>query len=527
MKFSSHTIPFQETNQFPKLFLDYVSRSEKLNSFYSFYPDDNGYSNAAQGLIYNEEIRKVLTTVIREQYKRTEIAINENLISKLEMQGTMTVCTGHQLCLFTGPLYFIYKIISTIRVAEEQSTKLKKNIVPIYWMASEDHDFEEICSVNLFGKTLKWENEEKGAVGKLRTDSLDKILGELKVLLGENGKKINEIISHAYRPGRTLAEATRELVHGLFEGKILILDGEDSRLKKYAVPVFVNDVEEQIAEKTVNETISSLSFSGYATQVNPRKINLFLLKKNFRERIEEKDGKFIVINSDIHFSKKELIAEIESHPENFSPNVVLRPMYQQIILPNIAYIGGPGEISYWLEYKKMFDHFKIAFPILQPRHFTLLLDRNSDERLSKFEIAIEELFGKVEEVIKSFVKKNAGDSISLENEKSELKTIFENVRKKITSIDSSLEGAANAEMQKQLNAIENLESKVLKSAKQKQETAIAQIRKLREKILPGNVLQERYENFIPFYLKYGEDFLKMLEEEFTFPVNGVLVLTEK
>jgi len=529
MKFSSHTLPFQETNQFPKLFLDYISRNEKLVEGNMSFSDDNGYRHAAEYLNYIEEIRNVVTSVIREQYLSTEISINETLISKLEQRGTMTVCTGHQLCLFTGPLYFIYKIISTIRLAEEQSVKTGKQIVPIYWMASEDHDFEEIRSVNLFGKNLKWETEAQGPVGRLKTDSLSTILGELKTLLGETdiAKKLSATIEKAYRPGRTLAQATRELVHELFSGKVLMLDGDDGRLKKFFVPVFKNDLIDHTPEKSVAASIAKLSEAGYEIQVNPRNINVFFMKGNLRERMEEKDGKYVVLNSDISFSKEELLEELKNHPEHFSPNVVLRPLYQQLILPNLAYVGGPGEISYWLEYPGLFNKFGITFPVLQPRHFALIVDKNSTERLSKLEIALVELFGDVEEVIKSFVKKNAGDSISLENEKGELKKIFENIRKKIVSIDPSLDGAVNAEMQKQLNAIENLESKVLKAAKQKQETAVTQIRKLRDKILPGNVLQERYENFIPHYLKYGEEFIPALSATFNFPVEGLLMLGEE
>jgi bacillithiol biosynthesis cysteine-adding enzyme BshC len=529
INFSRTTIPFSDTRQFSKLFIDYTFASEKLSPFYTFRTDNGGYADAAKKLTYNESFRSILVDVINDQYKSTGIAANENLITKLSLPGTMTVCTGHQLCLFTGPLYFIYKIITTIKLAEEQSSLLKKNIVPVYWMASEDHDFEEISSVNLFGKTLKWENADaKGAVGKLKTDSLTAIIAELKVLFGDSipPNDLFIAIEKAYRPGRTLAQATREFVNDLFEGKILILDADDVRLKKCFVPQFKNEIEKQDSEIFVNNSISELTSLGYSAQVNPRKINLFFMKENFRERIEEKEGKFVVLNSDLHFSKEELLSKIENHPENFSPNVVLRPMYQQTILPNIAYIGGPGEISYWLEYKKMFEQFNIPFPVLQPRHFVLILDKNSENRLSKFEISLNELFTDVEELVKSFVRKNSGDSISLEKEKEGLKKIFESIKTKIVPVDPTLKGNADAELQKQLNALENLESKVLRAAKQKQETAIGQIRKLREKILPGGVLQERYENFIPFYLKYGKEFIPALEKQFTFPVESLVVLTE-
>ena len=526
--FSKNTIPFSSTNQFPKLFLDYASGAEKLFPFYSYPPNNTGYADAAKSFQYNESIRPILVEVIRKQYESTGITINENLISKLAQEGTFTICTGHQLCLFTGPMYFIYKIITTINIAEKQSKLLGKNIVPIYWMASEDHDFDEIRSVNIFGKTLAWDFFAKGAVGDFKTDSLAPIILELKTLLGESpvATKLFGTIEKAYREGRTLTQATREFVNELFNGEVLILDSNDARLKKYFVPQFIDELENQNSELQVNASISKLSKLGYDAQVKPRKLNFFFMKKNIRERIEEKDGKFVVLNSKITFSKSELIYEMENYPGNFSPNVVLRPLFQQIILPNIAYVGGPGEISYWLEYKEMFDHFKIAFPILQPRHFAMMLDKRTIDRMSKFEITLEELFGDVEELVKSFVKKNSGDATSLESEKEGLKKIFDAVRDKIVPVDPTLKGAVDAELQKQLNALENLEAKVMRAAKQKQETAITQIRKLREKLLPGGILQERYENFIPFYLKAGERFIAEIQTQFEFPVDGLLIINQ-
>ncbi len=526
--FSTRTIPFADTKQFSKLFLDYISGNAALSDFYENKPDDAGYKAATENLKYDEAIRKELVLAIRAQYKNNDIEINESLISKLEQAGAMTVCTGHQLCLFTGPLYFIYKIISTIKVAEEQSEKTGKIIVPVYWMASEDHDFEEISSVNVYGKTIAWKNETGGAVGRLKTDSLEPVLAELKNVMGENeaANKLFSLISKAYCHGRTLANATRELVHELFAGKVLILDPDDAGLKKYFVQQFLKDIISNDSEPLVHESSEKLKVLGYEVQVKPRKINAFFLKGNVRERIEEKDAKFYVLNSAISFSKEELEYEIKNYPKNFSPNVVLRPLYQQTILPNIAYIGGPGEIAYWLEYKNMFEQFNTPFPILQPRDFILIAEKNTEEKINKLGLTVEDFFEDVEELIKNYVRKVSGDAISMEKEKETIRTVFENLRDKVAAIDVTLKGAADAELQKQINGIENLEAKLLKASKQKQETSIAQIRKLREKILPGGILQERYENFIPFYLKFGEGFIAEIQNSPS-TETGLTVLSEK
>lgn len=532
--FKRVNVPFENSNQFSQLFLDYVSESEKIAALYSFPPTASGYNQAANSLQYNEAIRPVLIDVIKEQYAATGISVSEKLLNQLAAVGALTVCTGHQLCLFTGPLYFIYKICTTIKVAEEQSRLLGKNTIPVYWMATEDHDFEEISAVNIFGKTLKWaigltpnEKVPKGAVGDISTDSLDALLSELKILLGDAvaAQQLYELIAKAYRPGRTLTQATREFVNELFFDKIIIIDGNDKKLKSFFRTQLKQEVEWQQSFQFVSDSILQIEKLGYVSQVNPRRINLFYLQNNFRERIEEKDGIYNVLNSTIFFTKEQLLIEIENSPEKFSPNVVLRPLYQQIILPNIAYIGGPGEIAYWLQYKTMFDHFKVAFPVLQPRHFAVISDKKSVERLLKFEIAVEELFGDLDELIKLFVHKNSGDSLSFAKEQESLRELFASVRSKIVTVDFTLAGAVDAELQKQLNVLENLESKVLRAAKHNQEISITQLRKLHNKFFPNDTLQERYENFIPFYLQHGPDLISMLEREFELPVEGVLVLS--
>lgn len=510
------------------MFLDYISGNNSVKEFYNYNPDDNGYKAAAGNSLYKESIRPVLIQVIREQYLNAEISIPESLLKKLEQPGALTVCTGHQLCLFTGPLYFIYKIISTIRIAKDQSVKTGRTIVPVYWMASEDHDFEEISSVNLYGKSIAWKDEQGGAVGRLKTGSLVSVLAELKTLMGENepADKLFHVISKAYRPGRTLSQATRELVHELFHGEILILDADDARLKKEFTPFFRQDIFEHIPQKEVISSAEKLKMANYDVQVNPRSINVFYLENNLRERIEEKDGKYHVLNSGVSFSKEELEKEIDSNPGKFSANVVLRPLYQQTILPNIAYIGGPGEIAYWLEYKKMFEHFHVFFPLLQPRSFALIIEKNVAEKISKLGLSVEDFFGDTEELIKDYVKKISGDSLSMEKEKEIIRKTFESIREKMITADVTLKGAADAELQKQLNGIENLEGKLLKASKQKQETSVTQIRKLKEKILPGGILQERYENFIPYYLKYGPEIMDEWQKAFQ-SADGLLVLSEK
>jgi len=528
MSFRTTIVPPAETGQFSQLFLDYLGGDARLENFYAVPPSPGAFASLIERVQEKSYDRKTLVEVLREQY--AGMAMPEAQLELLSKENTFTVCTGHQLCLFTGPLYFLYKIITAIKLTEELS-KLhpQHRFVPVYWMASEDHDFEEINHLHLFGKTLRWETEAKGPVGKLPLASLQPLLEELKTLLGEtpSAKETFSQIEEAYSPSRTLAQATRRFVHGLF-GKygLVILDGDDARLKKLFAPQLREELLERPNAQLVQKTTAGLVELGYEGQVSPREINLFYMREGLRERIAQEGSGFRVLNTDIVFSEEEMKQELETHPERFSPNVVLRPLYQQVLLPNLAYVGGPGEIAYWLQYKAMFDARKVVFPALVPRCLAIIVDKISQERMQKLGVEINDLFLGTDELLKTWIQRGAGDALSLHEQKEELKKLFESIRAKAAAVDPTMAKAAEAELQKQLNAIENLESKLLRAEKQKQETALSQLRKLKEKFFPGGNLQERHDNFLPYLLRYG-NFIDRLHEHLGSRGETMLVLIEE
>ncbi len=512
-------IDFDSTNQFSKIFIDYVNNENALRPFYSYIPTIDSFNNVIEDKKKETINRKLLVEILKNQYENSQIKIEQSTINNLLNENTFTVCTGHQLCLFTGPLYFIYKIITTINLAEELKKKYTEyNFVPVYWMASEDHDFEEISSINLFGKKIKWNNEEaKGAVGKLNTHSVHPLIDELKQILGEseNSKKLIQLFSDAYLNHSNLANATRYFTHQLFGTYgLLVIDADDTQLKNSFSSIIKDDIFNNTNHKLVDATINQLKQIGYDSQVNPREINCFYLKDNVRERIENDGNIFQVLNTDIRFTKEELITEIDLHSDRFSPNVVLRPLYQQFILPNLAYVGGPGELAYWLEYKTMFEHHKINFPVLIPRNFALLTDEKTNQQIEKLGFTINDFFRNSETLIKEFVTENASEEISLKPEETKLILTFNEIVDKAIKFDATLKSSVEAEKQKALNSLKNIESKLLKAEKQKQETSINQIKKIKAKFFPEDILQERYDNFAPFYLKSGEQFVGILKQQF-------------
>ncbi|MBT8261167.1 MAG: bacillithiol biosynthesis cysteine-adding enzyme BshC, partial [Bacteroidia bacterium] len=294
----SDYISFKDTNYFSNLICDYLDRSENLNGFYNRFPmlDNFKFQIEEKSKSYHLKNRLVLHNVLKSQSKNTDISEKTALnIDLLKFDNTFTVTTGHQLNLFTGPLYFLYKIISTINLTQQLKEHYPEyNFVPVYWMATEDHDFEEINYFNFEGKKVQWNKYASGAVGRLSTQGLDQVFEAFSAQLDKSfhAEKIKNIFKKAYLEHDNLAEATQYLANVLFgDLGLVIIDADHKDLKELFIPYLKNDILEHKAQKQVEQTDSKLDAFGYKTQVNPREINLFYLRKNYRERIVvSKDG---------------------------------------------------------------------------------------------------------------------------------------------------------------------------------------------------------------------------------------------
>ncbi|PTT10540.1 bacillithiol biosynthesis cysteine-adding enzyme BshC, partial [Flavobacterium sp. HMWF030] len=345
-------ISYQTSGYFSKLMQDYLDQKPELKSLYNHFPTLENFEkqiNEKQANFDNEN-RIPLVETLKKQYQNIEISDStKQNIELLSLPNTFTITTGHQLNLFSGPLYFLYKIISTINLTKELKLKYPaNNFVPIYWMATEDHDFEEINYFNFKGKKFRWNKESSGPVGRLSTGGLDEFFEIYSLELGSstNANVLKNLFKDAYLKHDNLADATRYLANNLFANYgLVILDADDANLKRAFVPFIKEELEHQTSFKTVQKTIEQLS--NYTIQVNPREINLFYIEDNLRERIIFENDKYYVNNTKTSFSKDEILKLLESNPEKFSPNVIMRPLYQEIILPNLCYIGGGGEIAYW------------------------------------------------------------------------------------------------------------------------------------------------------------------------------------
>ena len=502
-------ISYQETNKFSNLVLDYLKKDEKLKPFINHFPTLENFEKQITEKKTHSIDRVVLVDVLSKQNISLYLSEKSKLnIESLKENSTFTVTTGHQLCLFTGPLYFIYKIISTINLAEQLEEKYpNNNFVPVFWMATEDHDFQEINHIHLFGKKIAWDSKQKGAVGRMNLDGFESLLTELKSVLGtsENADKLISLFEESYLNHDNLADATRYLVNELF-GKygLVILDGDEKRIKEQFISTIKKDVLRNGFEESITKCSEDLA-TIYKAQAYVRPINFFKLSEGERELIKGK------------ITEK----EIENNSVSFSPNVLLRPLYQETILPNIAYIGGGAEIAYWMQLKNAFQQENIPFPILILRNSVLFMDDKQNQKRQALGFTINDLFLEEHQLQKKFVLNQKDSHISLKDEMDAVENIYSSITAKTT--DLGLQNSIKSQQQKQLKSFKQLEEKLLRIAKQKNESSLNQISKIKQQLFPDNRLQERYHNFIPFYLKGGDNFIEILKENLN-PLNPNFVI---
>lgn len=513
---SVYHIPFAATGYFSKLICDYLDKKPELSKFYGNYPDFEGFKNQIESKksSFQAQSRNLLVEVLKNQYKNTSVS-NKTIqnIESLSGGNTFTITTGHQLNIFTGPLYFLYKIVTAINLANKLKKEFpRQNFVPVYWMATEDHDFEEIQYFKVNNTKISWNRESGGAVGRLKTEGFDVVFKEFSALLGtsDNADYLRELFKNAYLKNNNLAEATRYLVNELFgEYGLVIIDGDDVLLKKQFAPFVKEELFYNTSFKQVSETNKRLG-ADYKIQVNPREINLFYLKDAVRERIILKKNRFIVNNTNLTFTENEILSEVEEHPERFSPNVILRPLYQEIVLPNLAYIGGGGELAYWFQLKNYFNNVNIPFPILVLRNSVLLATNKQVFKLNKLNISIPEIFNKQEIVIANSIKEFSELKIDFSEQKAHLQQQFADLKELARKTDITFLGAVKAQEKKQLNGLDHLEKRLLKAQRRKLSGMVQRIADLQNELFPNRSLQERSQNFSEYYVALGENLIPAL-----------------
>lgn len=521
-------IPFSEIDSIPRLIKDFLSG--KISAFEDELFDIKNFRKKLDYIKenYSAETRKILAEALSSQMRDLELSAKqkENL-QKLSDQDTFTVVTGHQLNLFTGPAFFIYKIMQTIKTAEYLSKTIPEiKVVPVFWMASEDHDFEEINHFKTRDGYYEIKAEQGGAVGRIKLQEnyfIQHFEEEFKDSV--YGTELLKWLKEAYTVGNTLAEATKILVNRIFSDYgLLIIDGDHPELKAQMQDIFRTELFDQKLFHTTGEKVEFLEAEYGKVQVNPREINLFYLTET-RNRIVFEDQKFKLVDTEISFSGEELLAELKSHPENFSPNALMRPVYQEKILPNLAYIGGNAEIMYWMELKDYFSEIGVGFPILIPRNSFLFLTEKTSRKIDKLQLSERDFFGDFPELINSSLVENHQLSELIDLKEKELENSFQLLKNEAEITDVTFKNLVEAEEKRQLKSFLRMRKRLLRAEKIKQNEKVERLEALFMEVHPGGNWQERVYNFSVFYSDFGRDWLQTCYEE-TVVQNSELIIMQ-
>ena len=516
-KFQSQYIPYSQTGKFAKIVIDYINAVPALKDFYEQPVNLEGIKSAITERKKYHTNRQLLVDQFANQYKDFDDceAIKAN-VDALLSENTFTVCTAHQPNIFTGHLYFVYKILHTIKLANSLKKELpENNFVPVFFMGSEDADLEELNHIVLDGEKYKWETKQTGAVGRMKVDTnliqlIEKIAGRLSV--EKYGNAIIELLKKCFTKDSTIENSTFLFVHYLFkEFGLLILLPDNAAFKKEMLSVFEDDIFNHTSSEIVNQSSEKLS-QNYKAQAYPREINLFYLEDNLRNRIVPVNDHFVVHDTDIVFSKDEIKRELNEHPERFSPNVILRGLFQEMILPDVAWIGGGGELAYWLQLKDLFKNYSVPYPVLIVRNSFLIIDEKYHSLLKKLNLFAVDLFIGKDHLLNELVNRESTSPLNLLNEKKEFENVYYQIKELVKQIDTTLEEHVAALEKKQLKKLSSLEKKMFRAEKRKFTVQKNQLNKIFSELFPNDGLQERTENFMLFYSKWGDTFFKILYE---------------
>ena len=510
-------------------------KSKKLNSFFSYKNEVENYKKLIEKRsTFPKKQRDLLFNVLNQQYKNfSEMSLVANSIKKLRKNNTYTITTGHQLCLNTGPLYFIYKILQTIKISDELSKFYpKSNFIPVFWMASEDHDFEEIRSFETYNDKYQISSQSKDyCTGKIKPLDLSKVIEDLDINFNSKPFKneICELFKASYGKNISLAESTRRIVHALFKNYgLVIIDADDKQFKTSFNELFIDEIMNFSTHNLVNKTnkkLIDLYNNDIKLQVNPRKLNLFYIENNIRYRLDFLDDRYTLVGKKLFFDKDQIITKIKDSSNQFSPNVLFRPLYQEFILPNLSYVGGNAEISYWLQLKSLFDYHDISFPILTLRNSLVMLNKRDFELMKKYKMDINDFFQSKDNFVKKIIEQNVENNISLNNEKNKLKSLYKDLIDSINKIDLSLKNSAKSSEARQITILESLEKKIVKFQKRNIKTTIKSLEKIYDKIYPENIFQERKINYSEFYSYKGDDLIDSIYKTIS-PFDNALIIAK-
>ncbi|MBS1514472.1 MAG: bacillithiol biosynthesis cysteine-adding enzyme BshC [Bacteroidetes bacterium] len=531
------TLPYNNLPDFNNLFLDYIDDFDKIKNYYKYdYRDDNEFLNA---LIKKKNTYLKETDFSREDLCRVLVTQNKffnssektyEKIEQLKSSNTFAIVTGQQVGMLTGPIYTILKAINAIQLANKLNQKFKDyNFVPVFWLECEDHDFLEVNNVNVltkenevrnvsyFGEEGEQEKYLKPAGTIILDDKIEELKSQIRSDLNETdfSNTVFDYINRSYKAGIDLKTAfARLLNYYLKDEGLIFIDPSEKDLKRPLISIFKKELASYpaLCEKVI---FSSAEMEHeYDPVIKPKPINLFYTHNGNRYLIEPKDGEsYGLKNSRQKFSRDEMFLILNANPELFSPNVLLRPVCQDTILPTIAYIGGPSEISYFAQVKDAYEFFETPMPLVYPRTSVTIVEKRVETFLEKNKLKILDLFhpkDTARRMVEKFSEVNIEELFSQYLD--EVNSVFYQLKQKLEAIDKNLVNTLEKKDQQYKDSLNVLKDKFMSSYLNQNEIVTKQLNKILSVIFPEHSLQERSLNIVYFLNKYGMDFIQHLKD---------------
>ena len=513
----------------PDLVRDHLTHADPVRAWRRWEPTEEGLGASMHAVLERDHPVDLVADVLREQYAdRASIDAVNSQLDRWTDDTTVQVVTAHQPCLFTGPLYVIYKCLSAIALARHlNQVHPGHHVVPVYWMGGEDHDLDEMGQTHVFGKRIDWAPGHAGAVGRMPTDAMDEPLDRLADILGDSDQAsaLVDELRIAYRDAHSFGEATLRILHRwLGPLGLVVLNADDARLKRVFSPVMERELRTSFARPLVEDRSSEIEKSHHA-QAHARDINLFLLEDGARRRWERGDDGLRLMGDEAWRTEDEVIDLLHTHPERFSPNVILRPVYQQAILRSLAYVGGPGELSYWLQLPPVLEAADVHEPVLLLRNMVLNVPRAVVKRQAAWDLDTADWFTNVDHLVKRLVVERTEAELSLDDMRPDLEALYDRIGERAAAIDPNLAKSVAAEHQKALGGFETIEKKMVRGAKRNAEEMTQRIRSSHERLFPNGALQERTENITSVLFRHGPDVFDTWVEQFD-PIGARLHIFE-
>jgi bacillithiol biosynthesis cysteine-adding enzyme BshC len=512
------------------LTLKYLYQDADLTPFFNGdFRDQTLLKDRAEDILNKQIVRKPLGEVLAEQNQ--SMGCGEKTlanIKKIAQGKACAIVTGQQAGVLSGPLYTIYKALTAIKLSEFLNRKHGDYFVPLFWIASDDHDFREINHIDLIGKEndlikINYDAEThppKTPVGNIEIGEAVHQLFQNIIDFTNDTEFRDDIASTyaaAYVPGRSFSTAFGTWMTELFKSYgLVMLDPYTPSIKKLGVDLFRKELEGR-SESSLRVLARSekLIENALPVQLNVQKgiFNLFYAEKE-RHAIHLEEERYLIKDTGQSFSKTQILDAVHKNPEYFSPNVLLRPIFQDTILPTIAYVAGPSEIAYFAQLKPAYDYFGVTMPVIYPRKSITILEKRIARILDKHDLKINDMFTSIDQLIAQQMEAQISPAITSKIEliKHGNESNFNDLRNEIASLDATLESTVDKTLGKILNQTEQLEKKIIQATKKREDLLVRQLRNAAINLYPDGKLQERVLSIAPYLFKYGTEFIDRIYE---------------